>query len=73
MENKNYIKIASPKQGKSFIGEALELLNKDGFLLVSSIQRNLELDYKAAESVLNVLIKKGIVKKSPENHTYIKS
>ena len=65
--------VATSGKGKSFFGEALELLDQEGSLLVSSIQRHLKVDFDTAKSIIDGLIEANLVKKSADNFSYIKS
>lgn len=58
--------------GRSLIGEAQEVLERDGFLVTSSLQRSLRLDYDTAAKVMETLKELGIISKSKENHTYVR-
>ncbi len=70
----SYITQITPSaKGRSFFGEALELLDRESSLTVSSIQRHLKVDFETAKSILDGLIEAKLVKKSAENFTYIRS
>lgn len=64
--------IGASGKGISFFGEALELLDREGSLVISSIQRYFSIDFDTAKSILDGLIEANLVKKAPENFSYIR-
>jgi DNA segregation ATPase FtsK/SpoIIIE-like protein len=71
--NENNFIISPSGTGRSFVGEAQELLDQDGYLLTSSLQRKLKVDYKTAAEVMKILKELGVITKSPDNHKYIRT
>jgi Mn-dependent DtxR family transcriptional regulator len=69
----NPLVITPSKKGRSIIGEAQELLLQDGFLLTSSVQRKLKVDYNTAAEVMKALKELGMITKSKDSHAYVRA
>jgi predicted HTH transcriptional regulator len=69
----NGIILGKSHKGKSLIdhGNTLELIKSKGSILISSLQRELGFSYEYAEKIITDLLKKGLIEKHQDNHSYI--